>query len=155
MIGRLAALAGLLLCSPAAAQIAVPGGAMPGSPAVVPVPGAGGKVVKAPAVVTIGPDGLSAPIGKQEAFPLIAANVPSAPATVFGGNYILEQTCTAYGTVTIQRLGPDGTTYLTIASYTASDTMGGHALAFGSLAKVRMTVSGTTGCNALLARVPA
>lgn len=92
---------------------------------------------------------------QQESYQLVAANVPSAAVTVYGGNYILSQTCTAYGTLTLQVRGPDGTTYQTVTSKTSSDTTGGTAIALGSFATVRATVTGTTGCNAILARVPA
>jgi hypothetical protein len=94
-------------------------------------------------------------VGTQESFQLVAANVPSAPATVYGGDYILSQTCTTYGTLNVQVLGPDGATWQTVLSKTASDTAGGSGFALGSYAQIRMTVSGTSGCNALVARVPA
>ena len=91
----------------------------------------------------------------RESFALVAANIPSAQATVYGGDYIFSQACSAYGTLTLQVLGPDGTTWVTVISKTASDANGGTGLSLGSFAKVRVTVTGTTGCNALLARVPA
>jgi len=92
--------------------------------------------------------------GRRESFQLIAANTPSAAVTVFGGDYIISQTCTAYGTVTLQVLGPDGATWLTLGTFTGTDTGNGTGGTIGSYAQIRMTVSGTSGCNAVLARVP-
>lgn len=91
----------------------------------------------------------------REAFKLATANAASAAVTVYGGDYILTQTCTGYGTVTFQVLGPDAATWLPLASYTSTDTGSGHGFALGAYARVRVTITGTTGCNALLARVPA
>jgi hypothetical protein len=93
-------------------------------------------------------------LAQQEAWRLVSANTPIAEQPVYGGNYILSQTCTAYGTLTLQVLGPDGVTYLPLATKTSSDTGSGTAIALGTRAVVRVTVTGTTGCNALLARVP-
>ena len=93
--------------------------------------------------------------GVRESFKLIAANVPSAAATVFGGDYILSQVCGGYGTLNVQALGPDGSTWQTIITKTASDTAGGTGFALGSYAQIRVTVTGTTACNAIVARVPA
>ena len=94
-------------------------------------------------------------IGKQESFQLVSANTPSAAATGAGGDYILSQTCTGYGTLALQALGPDGVTWQTLLTKTSSDTAGGTGMSLGSYAQVRITVSGTTGCNTILARVPA
>ena len=90
----------------------------------------------------------------RESFPLVAVNTPSPAATVFGGDYILSQTCASYGTLALQILGPDGTTWLTLLTKTASDNGNGTGLSLGSFAQVRVTVSGTAGCNSILARVP-
>ncbi|WP_230630719.1 hypothetical protein [Sphingomonas sp. Leaf37] len=95
------------------------------------------------------------PVGQREAFRLANANTPSAAATVFGGQYILSQACSGYGTLNLQVLGPDSSTYQTVISKAASDTTGGTSLALGSYAVVRITIAGTTACNAVLARVPA
>jgi hypothetical protein len=95
------------------------------------------------------------PVGdRQEAFALVSANAPAAPQTVFGGDYILAQSCAAYGTLALQVRGPDGATFQTIISKTASDSTGGTGLALGSLAVVQAVASGTTGCNVTLSRVP-
>ncbi|HEX8420905.1 MAG TPA: hypothetical protein VF638_12940 [Sphingomonas sp.] len=92
--------------------------------------------------------------GRREAFQLVAANTPSAAVVVFGGDYIISQTCASYGTLNLQVLGPDGATYQTLIAKTSSDTAGGTGLVLGSYSNVRVTVTGTTGCNAILARVP-
>lgn len=95
--------------------------------------------------------------GRQEAFALATANTASAPATVYGGDYIWSQSCTGYnsGTRALQVLGPDGSTYQTLVSKTASDTTGGTGLALGGGAVVRDSLpSGSTGCVSTLTRVP-
>lgn len=91
---------------------------------------------------------------KQESVTLIAANTPAAVQTVYGGNYAFSQTCSAYGTVVLRYRGPDGATMLTLVSKTASDSTGATLVQLGSNAVVDATVSGTTGCNATLSRVP-
>ena len=91
---------------------------------------------------------------KQESVTLIAANTPASAATVYGGNYAFSQTCSAYGTLTLRYRGPDGATMLTLVSKTASDSTGATLVQLGSNAVVDATVSGTTGCNATLSRVP-
>lgn len=90
----------------------------------------------------------------QEGFQLAIGNVASAAATVFGGDYILDQSCSAYGTLLLQRLGPDGTTWITSATKTAADGASPTGITIGSRAQVRVTLSGTTGCAATLTRVP-
>lgn len=92
--------------------------------------------------------------GKQEAAALVVANAPSAPVTLFGGDYVFAQACTAYGSISLQVRGPDGGTFQTLLNKTASDTSGGTAVSFGSNAVVQAAVSGTTGCNATLSRIP-
>ncbi len=101
---------------------------------------------------------LSTPLpvgGVRETFQMVSANTPVASATVYGGDYILAQTCAGYGTLTLQVRGPDATTWLPLVTKTASDTGSGTGIALGSYAVVRVTVSGTTGCAASLSRVPA
>lgn len=93
--------------------------------------------------------------GVREAFQLVSANTPITSATVYGGDYILAQTCSSYGTVTLQVRGPDASTWLTLVTKTAADTGSGTGIALGSYAVVRVTVSGTAGCFASLSRVPA
>lgn len=91
----------------------------------------------------------------QEAFALATANASTGPTSVFGGTYILNQTCASYGTVTFQALGPDGAAFQTVASYTASTSTGGVVVQLGSRQVVQVVLSGTSGCAVKLARVPA
>ena len=93
--------------------------------------------------------------GVREAFQLVSANTPITSATVYGGDYILAQTCSSYGTVSLQVRGPDASTWLTLVTKTAADMGSGTGIALGSYAVVRVTVSGTAGCFASLSRVPA
>jgi hypothetical protein len=90
----------------------------------------------------------------QESVALASANVAASPATLYGGDYIAAQTCSGYGTIAWQVRGPDGATYQTILSRTMPDTAGGAEIKLGSNAVVRVVLTGTTGCNALLTRVP-
>lgn len=93
--------------------------------------------------------------GKAESFQLAAANVASTQATVYGGDYIFSQIASAYGSVKLQCLGPDGSTWLDLITKTAVDANGsGTGLALGNGAVVRAVVAGTTGAYAILARVP-
>ena len=91
---------------------------------------------------------------KREAYTLVSANAPAAPATVYGGQYVVTQGCAAYGTVTVRYRGPDGATMLPLLSRGASDSNGGTIVALGSAAMIDATVSGTTGCNVQIARLP-
>jgi hypothetical protein len=143
----------LLLASPALAQTAPPANVtmLNGQPRSV-VPGAS-MCWDAPSALWTACAATGGAV--RESFALVVANVPSAQATVYGGDYILSQTCTSYGTLALQVLGPDGATWQTVVSKTASDAGAGTGLSIGSFAKVRVTVTGTAGCNALLARVPA
>ena len=90
----------------------------------------------------------------RESFQLVASNVATAEVTVFGGDYVLSQACTAYGSLNFQVRGPDGVTYTTFFTKTASDPTNATGIVLGSYAVVRITITGTTGCNAILARVP-
>lgn len=92
--------------------------------------------------------------GLREAFPLVSANVASAPVTVYGGDYIFCQTATAYGTVKLQVLGPDAATWLDVLSKASADTTGGTGVSLGSGAVVRVLLTSTSGAAATLARVP-
>lgn len=91
---------------------------------------------------------------RGEAFQLVTANVPIAPVTLAGGNYVLTQLCASYGTVALRYRGPDGATMIQLVSKTAADSGGGTVLAFGTNAIVDVALSGTTGCNVTLARIP-
>lgn len=91
---------------------------------------------------------------QAEKYQLVSANVAAADQQVFGGNYVFTQTCSAYGTVTMLVRGPDGATFMQVAAYTTADTTSGHAFGLGSGSVVRVTLAGTTACNASLLRVP-
>ncbi len=92
--------------------------------------------------------------GKQETFALVTANAPATAATTYGGSYVVSQSCATYGTVTVRYRGPDGATMLTMLTKTSADSTGGTLVSLASSAIVDATVSGTTGCNVTLARVP-
>lgn len=91
---------------------------------------------------------------RGESFQLITANASAPAAGLVGGAYVFTQLCTSYGTVTLRYRGPDGATMIALVSKTAADSGGGTILSFGSNAIVDATVSGTTGCNATLAKMP-
>lgn len=94
---------------------------------------------------------------RQESFTLAAANTASPATSVYGGAYVISQTCTSYnaGALTVRYRGPDGVTMLTLMSKTASDTTGGTLVSLGSNSIVDVALpSGSTGCAATLARVP-
>lgn len=91
---------------------------------------------------------------RAETFRLAVANVSSPAATLVGGNYVLTQTCSAYGTLTLRYLGPDGTTMTALVLKTASDSSGGTLASLGANAIVDVALAGTTGCNATLSRIP-
>lgn len=93
-------------------------------------------------------------LAKQEALALATSNGVASPVTAYGGDYIFAQSCTSYGTLTLQVRGPDGATWSTVATYTAADPGGGVLVTLGSAAVVRVALTGTTGCNATLSRVP-
>ena len=95
------------------------------------------------------------PVGDvREAFQLVNANTPGAPVSLYGGDYILDQICTSYGTVRLERRGPDAMTWIPLVTKTASDTTSGTGVTLGSFAVVRVTVAGTAGCYATFSRVP-
>jgi hypothetical protein len=89
-----------------------------------------------------------------ETYKLITANVAAAPVTVQGGTYLLTQTCSFYGSVSLKVLGPDGVSLLTLVTKILLDTGIGNQVVLGAGSVVSMTVAGATGCNATLARVP-
>ena len=123
------------------------------SPAVVPLTLPNGTYITPSVSIQIDQKGDI--VVQREAFQLVNGNTPSAPVTIYGGDYILAQTCAGYGTLTLQVRGPDATTWLPLVTKTAADTGSGTGIALGSYAVVRVTVSGTTGCAASLSRVPA
>jgi hypothetical protein len=91
--------------------------------------------------------------GKQESFALATANAAAPPSTLYGGTYMMTQGCTAYGQVALRYLAADGSTMTTMLTKTAAET-GGTAVQFGTGAIVDVALSGTTGCNVTLARIP-
>lgn len=93
-------------------------------------------------------------INRTEAFQLATANTATAPVTLIGGAYVFTQTCSGYGSVTLRYRGPDGATMTSMLSKTAADTAGGTIASFGNGAIVDVALSGTTGCNVTLARIP-
>jgi hypothetical protein len=91
--------------------------------------------------------------GRQESVALATANTASAPVTLYGGTYILTQACTAYGSVALRYRAPDGT-MLTLATKIAGDSGGGSTFQFGTAQIVDVLLTGTTGCNVTLSRIP-
>ncbi len=92
--------------------------------------------------------------GKQELAALVTANTPAQPVTLFGGTYVFNQLCTAYGSVTLRYRAADGTTMLPLITKITADASGGTAVQFGSGQVVDAALAGTTGCNVTLARMP-
>lgn len=91
---------------------------------------------------------------RGESFQLVTANTPAAAVALVGGAYVFSQLCTGYGSIALRYRGPDGATMTTLVSKTAADSAGGTVFSFGTNAIVDAVVSGTTGCNATLARMP-
>jgi hypothetical protein len=85
---------------------------------------------------------------------LASANAASATQTVYGGSCIFAQNCTAYGSVALQLLGPDGATFQTLLTRASADSTGGTEMKIGSGASAKVVLTGTTGCRAILTRVP-
>lgn len=92
--------------------------------------------------------------GRQEMVTLATANTAAPAATLYGGTYILNQACSAYGSVTLRYRSPDGATMLPLTTKSAPDSGGGSTIQFGSAQVVDVTLTGTTGCNVTLSRVP-
>ncbi len=112
-----------------------------------------------PIAKTCAPITPSAPLpvlttNRTETIQLATANTAAAPVTLIGGSYVFTQGCATYGTVTLRYRGPDGATMTAMLSKTAADSGGGTIASFGTGAIVDVTLSGTTGCNATLARIP-
>lgn len=112
-----------------------------------------------PATKLCAPTTASAPlpvltINRAETFQLATANTPSAPVTLVGGSYILAQSCAAYGSVSLRYRGPDGGAMVAMVTKTAADSAGGTLVQLGGGAIVDVSLSGTTGCNVSLTRVP-
>jgi hypothetical protein len=92
--------------------------------------------------------------GKQESFALATANASAAAVPVYGGDYVFAQSCSAYGSVSLRVRGVDGATMIPILTKTSVDTTGGTGVALGTNAVIDVTLSGTTGCEVTLSRVP-
>ncbi|WP_312490777.1 hypothetical protein [Sphingomonas sp.] len=92
---------------------------------------------------------------RAERLVLATNNVAAGPLTAVGGLYVLNQGCGAYGAVTLRYLAADGVSMLPLLTRTVSDTNGGTSLYLGAGAVVDISLTGTTGCNVQLARVPA
>ena len=91
--------------------------------------------------------------GKQESAALVSANMPAAAVTLYGGSYVLSQLCATYGSVTLRYRAADGVTMTPLVTKIAADAVA-TVLQFGSGAVVDATVTGTTGCNVTLSRIP-
>ncbi|WP_333882861.1 hypothetical protein [Sphingobium yanoikuyae] len=95
--------------------------------------------------------------GVAENAMLATANVKAAPATLFGGTYIFNQSCTGYngGTLALRYQGADGVTMVTLLGKVASDTSGGTMITLGANSVVDVSLpTGSTACNASIVRVP-
>lgn len=90
----------------------------------------------------------------QENVALVTGNAAIAGQPIYGGRYIFAQACSGYGTVQLQAIGPDGTSWVTLLTLTGADSSGGTAIDLVPTT-VRAVLTGTSGCNAFLARVPA
>lgn len=111
---------------------------------------------KASAAATVILDSAGTPIGpaaRDQSVPLATANAPSGPATLYGGNYILTQLCTGYGSVALRYRAPDGATMVTLTTKSGPDAAG-TLLQFGSGQVVDVALASTTGCNVILSRIP-
>ena len=91
--------------------------------------------------------------GRQEVVALVTANTTAPAATLYGGAYILTQACTAYGSVALRYRAPDGT-MMVLATKIVGDTGGGTVFQFGTSQVVDVLLTGTTGCNVTLSRIP-
>jgi hypothetical protein len=152
-IGLCAALALAAVAAPAAAQVKR-AGAVINSPAVMPITLPDGSYITPSVTVTVDKDGTPVgPAARDQSVPLATANAPSGPATLYGGNYILTQLCTGYGSVALRYRAPDGATMVTLTTKSSPDTAG-TLLQFGSGQVVDVALTSTTGCNVILSRVP-
>ena len=152
-IGLCAALALAAVAAPAAAQVKR-AGAVINSPAVMPITLPDGSYITPPVTVMVDKDAIPiGPAARDQSVSLATANAPSGPATLYGGNYILTQLCTAYGSVALRYRAPDGATMVTLTTKSSPDTAG-TLLQFGSGQVVDVVLASTTGCNVILSRVP-
>lgn len=91
--------------------------------------------------------------GRQEVARLATANTAAAGMAIYGGNYILNQACSTYGTVAFRYRGPDGTTMTTLLTRAGAENAG-TLVQLGSGQFVDVVLTGTTGCNVTLSRIP-
>ncbi|WP_433911134.1 hypothetical protein [Sphingomonas yabuuchiae] len=94
------------------------------------------------------------PVGTIEPVTLATGNVANAPVALYGGNYVLNQFCAGYGSVTLRYRAADGATMLPLLSRVAADAGGGTPLQFASGQTVDVALTGTTGCFVTLNRIP-
>lgn len=133
-------------CAPAAAQeVRLPGGYSPGVAIGYGAPGNGWTAVDEAHPLPVAP--------RQDLALLASGNTAMAAQTVYGGDYLFGQSCTAYGTIALQVLAADGASFQTIVTRNAADPAP-VGVALGSNAIVRVDLSGTNGCAANLSRVP-
>lgn len=91
--------------------------------------------------------------GRQETAALATGNIAAPAATLYGGTYILTQACTAYGSVALRYRAPDGV-MVPLATKIVPDSGGGSVFQFGTSQIVDVLLTGTTGCNVILSRIP-
>lgn len=127
-------------------RIAAPGTIVPPSGAAFSAPDGSTNIVSNATPLPVG--------SKAETVRLAIANVAGQAATLYGGSYVLSQACASYGTVTLRYLAPDGVTMTALVAKTAADANGGSPVSLGSSAIVDVVLSGTTGCNVSLSRIP-
>lgn len=86
--------------------------------------------------------------------PVAWENLSATPAdfSLMGGVYALDVIGTGFGTVTLQRKGPDDSTFINAATaISANGTSGAISLPPGLY---RLTIATTTGVYATLTRIP-
>lgn len=81
--------------------------------------------------------------------------LPTKTVQIYGGNYIFTQSGTGYGSIILEILAADDTTWVSLLTKTGSDTDGGTALTLGAAAQIRVRAVGMTTSYAKLSRVPA
>jgi hypothetical protein len=90
---------------------------------------------------------------KQELATLATANTAVPAPPLYGGTYILNQFCTGYGSVALRYRAADGATMVTLLTKVVADASG-TVVQFGSGQLVDVVLTGTTGCNVTLSRIP-
>lgn len=141
-----------LLAASASAQVKRAGDVV-SNPAVVSITLPDGREVTPSAFVPLDATGVPTGAGRQEVVQLATNNTAAPAMTMFGGTYIMTQACTAYGSVVLRYRGPDGSTMVPLLTKTAGEA-GGTTVQLGSKQVVDVALTGTTGCNVTLARVP-